>query len=309
MITASAVNELRQKTGAGMMDCKKALQEAGGDFEAAVEWLRKKGLAAAAKKAGRVAAEGLIAIEVSASGKTGALIELNSETDFVAKNDKFQILCKNVVKDFLNFESDLESFKNSKCSASGKTIQEEISENVAVIGENMSLRRAHKLSVDQGVVVNYMHNASSPSLGKIGVLVAFETNIDPTKVITLGKQIAMHIAATKPESLSVSELDKTMVEKEKAFIRDQASTSGKPEAVIEKMVEGRLLKFYEQVVLLEQLFVIDGKTRINQVLADFAKEHGGSISIKEFARFGLGEGIEKQETDLAKEVAELAGSN
>jgi len=251
MITASAVNELRQKTGAGMMDCKKALQEAGGDFEAAVEWLRKKGLAAAAKKAGRVAAEGLIAIEVSASGKTGALIELNSETDFVAKNDKFQALCVNVVKDFLNFEGNLESFKNSKCSASGKTIQEEISENVAVIGENMSLRRAHKISVNQGVVVSYMHNASSPSLGKIGVLVAFETDIDSSKVTPLGKQIAMHIAATKPESLNISELDQAMVEKEKAFIRDQASTSGKPEAVVEKMVEGRLLKFYEQVVLLE----------------------------------------------------------
>jgi elongation factor Ts len=307
MITASAVNELRQKTGAGMMDCKKALQEAGGDFEAAVEWLRKKGLAAAAKKAGRVAAEGLIAVEVSASGKTGALIELNSETDFVAKNDKFQALCVNVVKDFLNFEGDLGSFKNSKCSASGKTIQEEISENVAVIGENMSLRRAHKISVNQGVVVSYMHNASSPNLGKIGVLVAFETDIDSGKVTPLGKQIAMHIAATKPESLNISELDQAMVEKEKAFIRDQASTSGKPEAVVEKMVEGRLLKFYEQVVLLEQVFVIDGKTRISQVIADFAKEHGGKISIKEFARFGLGEGIEKQETDLAKEVAELTG--
>jgi len=207
----------------------------------------------------------------------------------------------------LNFEGNLESFKNSKCSASGKTIQEEISENVAVIGENMSLRRAHKISVNQGVVVSYMHNASSPSLGKIGVLVAFETDIDSSKVTPLGKQIAMHIAATKPESLNISELDQAMVEKEKAFIRDQASTSGKPEAVVEKMVEGRLLKFYEQVVLLEQVFVIDGKTRISQVLADFAKEHGGKISIKEFARFALGEGIEKQETDLAKEVAELTG--
>lgn len=308
IISASAVNELRQKTGAGMMDCKKALVEANGDFEAASEWLRKKGLAAAAKKADRVAAEGLVAIGVSASGKTGAIIELNSETDFVAKNDKFQELCRCTVADYLEFNGDIEGFKNSKCSASGKTIQEEISEKVAIIGENMSLRRVHKISVEQGIVVSYVHNAISPGLGKIGVLVGFETDIDPTKVQALGKQIAMHIAATSPASLNVSELDKAIVEKEKAFVRDQASASGKPEAVVEKMVEGRMLKFYEQVVLLEQPFVIDGKTRINQVLADFAKEHGGKIAIKEFARFTLGEGIEKQTTDLAKEVAALTGN-
>ncbi len=308
MISAAAVNELRQKTGAGMMDCKKALQETDGNFEAAVEWLRKKGLAAAAKKADRIAAEGLVAIDVSTSGKVGAIIELNSETDFVAKNDKFQALCKSIVKDYLEFSGDLDAFKGSKSSASSRTISDEISEAVAVIGENMNLRRVHKVSVENGVVVSYIHNAAAPGLGKIGVLVGFETDIAPSKVQALGKQIAMHIAATKPESLNVSELDKTLVEKEKAFIRDQASASGKPDTVVEKMVEGRLTKFYEQVVLLEQLFVIDGKTRISQALADFAKENGGKIEIKEFARFSLGEGIEKQETDLAKEVAALAGN-
>jgi elongation factor Ts len=308
MISAAAVNELRQRTGAGMMDCKKALQEANGDFEAASEWLRKKGLAAAAKKAGRIAAEGLIAIGVSASGKVGAMIELNSETDFVAKNDKFQTLCRNIVQDYLAFNDNIEAFIGSKSSVSGKTVSEDIAEGIAVIGENMNLRRAHKVSVNNGVVVSYVHNAASAGLGKIGVLVGFETDIEPSKVQVLGKQIAMHIAAAKPESLNVSELDNALVEKEKDFIREQALTSGKPEAVVEKMVEGRLLKFYEQVVLLEQLFVIDGKTRISQVLSDFAKENGGKIEIKEFARFALGEGVEKQETDLAKEVAALAGN-
>ncbi len=305
-ISASLVNELRQKTGAGMMDCKKALTEAHGDFQAASEYLRKKGLANVAKKAGRVAAEGLIATGISDSGKIGSMIELNSETDFVAKNDKFQLLCLSTVKDYLNFSGDLESFKNSESSEKGKTVQDRISESIAVIGENMSLRRAQKISITEGVIVNYVHNAISPGLGKIGVIVGFETDINPDKVKALGKQIAMHIAATSPEALSIDELDPASVEKERKFVRDQAASSGKPDAVVEKMVDGRMLKFYEQVVLLEQLFVIDGKTRINQVLSDFAKENGGKISIKQFAKFNLGEGIEKQETNFAKEVAELA---
>lgn len=302
MISASAVNELRQKTGAGMMDCKKALTECGGDFEAASEWLRKKGLAAAAKKADRVAAEGVVAADVN--GTVGAVIELNSETDFVAKNDKFQELANGLIKNYMSYSgSDIEGFKSSQFAGAGHSVSDEISQCIGTIGENMSLRRGHKITVSQGSVVSYIHNAIVPGLGKIAVLVGFETNIDSAKVQALGKQIAMHIAAAKPESLNVASLDQELVAKEKAFIRDQALASGKPENVVEKMMEGRIAKFYEQVVLLEQTFVVDGETKISVLLENFGKENGGSISIKEFVRFGLGEGIEKKETNLADEVA------
>lgn len=307
MISASAVNELRQKTGAGMMDCKKALTECGGDFEAAGELLRKKGLAAAAKKADRVAAEGVVAAAVE--GNVGAVLELNSETDFVAKNDKFQALAFGLVKNYMSFGgSDMEAFKASPFAGTGRTVAEEISEHVAIIGENMSLRRCHKITVSKGAVVSYIHNAIVPGLGKIAVLVGFETDIAADKVQTLGKQIAMHIAATKPEALNVAGLDPVLVSKEKAFIRDQALASGKPENVVEKMMEGRIAKFYEQVVLLEQIFVMDGETKISQLIENFGKEHGGSISLKEFTRFALGEGIEKKETNLADEVAATLGA-
>lgn len=304
-ISASLVKELREKTGAGMMDCKKALAETNGDVEAAVDWLRTKGLAAAAKKAGRVAADGLVAIHVD--GKAGAVVELNSETDFVAKNDKFQSLATSLVRDYLAFNnSDLEAFKSSKSSLSGKTVTEEVAEHIAVIGENMTLRRAKKLQVANGAVVSYVHNSVAPALGKIGVLVAIESDIASDKLQGLGKQIAMHIAASKPESLTTAELDQSLVEREKAVFVEQARASGKPDNVIEKMVDGRVAKFYEQVVLLEQVFVMDGKTKISQVVEDFAKENGGSAKIVGFERFALGEGVEKQETgSFADEVASM----
>ena len=305
-INANSVKELREKTGAGMMDCKKALMETQGRVEEAVEWLRKKGLAAAAKKAGRIAAEGLIGVEVQ--GNIGAIIELNSETDFVAKNNQFQDLVKCLVHDFISFNGDIEQFKSSDCKKTGKKNSEEIAEHIAVIGENMALRRAERISVNNGTVTSYVHNSIAPGLGKIGVLVGFETNIDTHKVAALGRQIAMHIAATKPESLSVADLDASLVAKEKEVLKEQAKSSGKPENVIEKMVEGRLIKFYEQVVLLEQIFVVDGKTRISEVLMTFAKENNGEIKIKEFVRFALGEGIEKEEKDFAQEVAEARGN-
>ncbi|MFN8911577.1 MAG: translation elongation factor Ts [Alphaproteobacteria bacterium] len=304
-ISASLVKELRDKTGAGMMDCKKALAETNGDVEAAVDWLRTKGLAAAAKKAGRVAADGLVATHVD--GKSGAVVELNSETDFVAKNDKFQNLATSLVRDYLAFNNnDIEAFKASKSSLSGKTVTEEVSEHIAVIGENMTLRRANKLQVSNGAVVSYVHNSVAPALGKIGVLVAIESDIASDKLQVLGKQIAMHIAASKPESLTTAELDQSLVEREKAVFVEQARASGKPDNVIEKMVGGRIAKFYEQVVLLEQMFVMDGKTKISQVVEDFAKENGGSAQIVAFERFALGEGVEKQETgSFADEVASM----
>lgn len=305
-ISASLVAELRKKTDAGMMDCKKALVETNGDFEAAVEWLRKKGLSAAAKKSGRVAAEGLVSVAVS--GNSGAILELNAETDFVSKNDKFQALVQNLAGEFLKSDGNLESFQNQKL-ANGKTISEEVAEHVAIIGENMKLRRAAKVTVGNGVVASYIHNATTPTMGKIGVLCAFETSIAADKVQQLGKQVAMHIAASKPESLSVADLDPALVEKEREFLKDQARQSGKPEAVIEKMIEGRVAKFYEQVVLLEQVFVMDGKTKVKDVIAEFGKQNGGSIELKQFVRFTLGEGVEKEEKDFAAEVAAAMGGN
>jgi elongation factor Ts len=296
VINAKAVADLREKTGAGMMDCKKALVETAGDLEAAVDFLRKKGLAATAKKAGRITAEGLVAVVTN--GTTGAVLELNSETDFVAKNDKFQFLAASLAKNFIAYSGDFESFKTANTN--------QIAENIAVIGENMTLRRAEKLSVSKGAVISYVHNAIATGLGKIGVLVALESDASEDKLTQLGKQIAMHIAATRPESLNVSELDPALVAKERAFIVDQAKSSGKPDAVIEKMVEGRLVKFYEQVVLTEQLFVMDGKTRISQVIEDAGKQIGTSIKITGFIRYNIGEGIEKKEVDFAQEVAAAA---
>jgi elongation factor Ts len=296
VINAKAVADLREKTGAGMMDCKKALVETAGDLEAAVDFLRKKGLAATAKKAGRITAEGLVAVVTN--GTTGAVLELNSETDFVAKNDKFQFLAASLAKNFIAYSGDFESFKTANTN--------QIAESIAVIGENMTLRRAEKLSVSKGAVISYVHNAIATGLGKIGVLVALESDASEDKLTQLGKQIAMHIAATRPESLNVSELDPALVAKERAFIVDQAKSSGKPDAVIEKMVEGRLVKFYEQVVLTEQLFVMDGKTRISQVIEDAGKQIGTSIKITGFIRYNIGEGIEKKEVDFAQEVAAAA---
>jgi elongation factor Ts len=305
-ITAGLVKDLREKTGAGMMDCKKALIENKGDFEASVDWLRKKGLSSAAKKAGRVAAEGLVAVSVS--DHTGALIELNSETDFVARNDKFQALAKNIADVALaNLTSDVEQLKKASYPGSGRTIEQEIAEHIAVIGENMNLRRIANVSLSEGLVVNYVHNAIVPNLGKIGVIIGLESSADKTKLAQLGKQLAMHIAANKPEALHSSEVDASALEREKQIFSDQARASGKPDSIIEKMVEGRIRKYYEEVVLLEQIFVIDGKTKIADVLEQAGKDFGSPVKIKAFVRYGLGEGIEQEEKNFADEVAAVRG--
>lgn len=303
-ISASQVKELREKTGAGMMDCKKALSEANGDFEAATDWLRTKGLAAAAKKSGRVAAEGLVA--VASAMKKAAIIEVNSETDFVARNDKFQALVSSVAQLALS-NNDIDALKNAKHS-SGKSVADEITENIATIGENLSLRRVTALEVQNGVVASYIHNAVAPNLGKIAVIVALESNASNLeKLEQLGKQIAMHVAAARPIALNESEVDGATIEREKQIFSEQAKASGKPDNIIEKMVEGRIKKFYAEVVLPQQTFVIDGKSSVADYVAAVAKELGAPIQISGFARFELGEGIEQAETDFAAEVAAVAG--
>lgn len=303
-ITASMVKELREKTGAGMMDCKKALVEAKEDFEGAIDWLRTKGLAAAAKKAGRIAAEGLTAIAIN--GTNGAVVEINSETDFVSRNEMFQKLVKEVAEIAVN-HNDLESLKSAKAT-SGKTVEEEIVANVATIGENLNLRRMQAIGVKDGVIASYVHNASAEDMGRISVLVALESTGDKAKLMEVGKQIAMHIAAAKPQSLNKEGVDPSLIQREKDIFTEQSRESGKPDNIIEKMVEGRIRKFLEEVVLLEQAFVIDGKTKISDVIAGLAKELGTSVELKDFVRFEIGEGIEKEETNFADEVAAVAQS-
>ena len=300
-ISASLVKELREKTGAGMMDCKKALTEANGDVEQAVDWLRKKGLAAAAKKAGRAATEGLVGVAVS--GKIGAAVEVNSETDFVARNEQFQNFVATLATHATAHGADMDTLKVSTYPATGRTVEEEATFMVATIGENIQLRRSAILSVTNGTVTSYVHNALKDGLGKIGVLVALESTADVGKLNDLGKQIAMHIAAAKPESLNTDQLDPALIEREKSVLIEQSRASGKPENIIEKMVEGRLRKYYEEVVLLEQVFVIDGETRISQVLEKAGKDLGAPVAITGFVRFNLGEGLEKEESDFAAEVA------
>jgi elongation factor Ts len=303
-ITASLVKELREKTGAGMMDCKKALGETAGDLEAAVDWLRKKGLAAAAKKAGRVAAEGLVGI--AAAGTKAVVVEVNSETDFVARNDKFQDFVKGVAQAALTVGADLDAV-NAAQMASGKTVAEELTTLVATIGENMNLRRVAGLEVSQGVVASYMHSATVPGLGKIGVLVALESAGDVAKLEALGRQIAMHVAAANPQFLSVAAVDTSALDRERAVLTEQAAASGKPANVIEKMVEGRIRKYYEEVVLLEQVYVIDQENKVGKVVENAAKDVGAPVTCTGFIRFALGEGIEKREDDFAAEVAAQAG--
>lgn len=300
-ISAAQVKELREKTGAGMLDCKKALTETAGEIEAAVDWLRKKGLAAAAKKSGRIAAEGLIA--VSLAGNKGVVIELNAETDFVARNEQFQALAENVAKVALaSGTSDVEALKAAAYPAGG-TVAEAIATGISTIGENMNLRRVANLSVGTGFIASYVHSAIREGLGKIGVLVAVETSSTDTKVKDLGKQIAMHVAAAKPEALTQKDVDTSKLDRERNVLKEQAIASGKSAEIAEKMVEGRLRKYYEEVVLLEQLFVMDGKTKISDVVAGVSKEVGAPIAITGYALFVLGEGIEKEETDFAAEVA------
>jgi len=303
-ITASLVKDLREKTGAGMMDCKNALTAAEGDVEGAIDWLRKKGLAAAAKKSGRVASEGLVGI--SSGPREGSVVEVNAETDFVARNDQFQAYVRDVAKLALTSSADMESLKQMPYP-SGRSVAEELTHLIATIGENMSLRRAAKLSVNHGVVSTYVHNALVPELGRIGVLVALESTGDQDKLAALGRQIAMHVAAAKPDALRIEDVDGAALARERAILVDQARASGKPEAIIEKMVDGRLRKYYEEVVLLEQVFVIDGETKIAKVVENAAKDVGAPVTLTGFVRFALGEGIEKPEgDDFATEVAKMA---
>jgi len=299
-VTAALVKELREKSGAGMMDCKKALSETDGDMEAAIDWLRTKGLATAAKKSGRVASEGLVAFAVD--GTRGALIELNAETDFVARNTEFQEFASTLASLALN-AVDIDALGGVDYPGTGRNVSEELTHKIATIGENMSLRRMETVSVGAGSVVSYMHNSTAPGLGRIGVLVALESSADAAVLEELGKQIAMHIAATSPASLSLDDLDPESVQRERDVLIEQAKASGKPQEIAEKMVEGRMKKYYQEVVLLEQTSVIDGETQIAGVVANAAKSAGTDIELKAFARFNLGEGIEKEETDFAAEVA------
>jgi elongation factor Ts len=303
-ITAALVKELREKTGAGMMDCKKALGETSGDMESAVDWLRKKGLASAAKKAGRVASEGLVGVAVS--GDVAAVIELNSETDFVARNAEFQSLTKEIAVLGTTAGGDLEALK-AKTVADGKTAAEAVAALVGKIGENMTLRRYASLSVSQGALASYVHSAVAPGLGKIGVLVALESAGDKTKLAELGRQIAMHVAAASPGWLKREEVDTTALDRERAVLADQARASGKPESVVEKMVEGRLRKFYEENVLIEQKWVMDPEKTVSKILQEAATDVGAPVSLTGFVRFALGEGVEKQSTDFAAEVAAARG--
>ncbi|NOG71146.1 translation elongation factor Ts [Roseicella sp. DB1501] len=300
-ITAALVRDLRDKTGAGMMDCKKALVEANGDMEAAIDWLRKKGLSAAAKKSGRVAAEGLVG--VATGPQVGAMVEVNAETDFVARNEQFQGFVAEVAGLVLSVGDDLERLKAAPYPGTRHSVAEELTRLIATIGENMNIRRAKRLEVEKGVVATYTHNAVRPGLGKIGVLVALEGNSEIEALETLGRQIGMHVAAARPEALEVGCVDPSALEREKAVLSEQARASGKPEAIIGKMVEGRIRKYYEEVVLLEQVWVHDGESRVKEIV----RKAGGNLT--GFARFQLGEGIDKPVgPDFATEVAAAAGT-
>lgn len=308
-ITSEQVKTLREMTGVGMMDCKKALVENDGDMDAAVDWLRSRGLAKAAKKADRVAAEGLIA--VASQGNKAALIELNSETDFVARNDKFQALARAIAEVALTTDGSLDAIKSAAFPGTGRDVAGEVTEAIATIGENMSLRRSDVLSVEDGVIGTYVHAAIVPNLGKIGILVGLKSTGDKAKLETLGRQLAMHVAAAVPSPLAVTpeELPADVVAHERYIFKEQAIMSGKPAEIAEKMVEGRMRKYYEEVCLLAQTFVIDGETRISDVLKAAEKDVGAPISVTGFRRFVLGEGVEKKETDFAAEVAAATGKN
>ena len=300
-ISASMVKDLREKTGAGMMDCKKALAETDGDMEAAVDWLRKKGLAAAAKKSGRVASDGLVAVVTE--GTSGAAVEINAETDFVARNESFQSFVSEVAKIALAHGGDAAQTQAAAYPGTGRTVEEQLTHNIATIGENMSFRRSVALTVENGIVAGYVHSATAPGLGKIGVLVALESTGDTAKLEALGKQIAMHVAAARPEALKVEDVDSSNLERERAVLVEQAKASGKPDNIIEKMVEGRIRKYYEEVVLLEQVYVIDGETRVKKIVEDAAKDVGAPVTLAGFVRYELGGGIAKKEEDFAAEVA------
>lgn len=303
-ITAALVKDLREKTGAGMMDCKKALANNDGDVEAAVDWLRKQGLASAAKKSGRIASEGLVGAVTK--GTKGAVVEVNAETDFVARNEQFQGFVQQVTDLAIGAGDDLEALKTAKIGSG--TVAETLTTLIATIGENMNLRRAAVLSVNSGVVVSYMHNALKPGLGKIGVLVALESKGDVAKLEVLGKQLAMHVAAANPTALSRADVSPADLERERNVQIEMARASGRPENIIEKMVEGRLRKYYEESCLLEQTYVIDGETKVEDAVKKAAKDIGAEVTVTAFRRFALGEGIEKKQEDFAAEVAAAAGA-
>ncbi|MBT3702520.1 MAG: elongation factor Ts [Alphaproteobacteria bacterium] len=303
-ITAALVKELRERTGAGMMDCKKALGENDGDMELAIDWLRNKGLAAAAKKAGRVAAEGLVGL---ASGDgIGVLAEVNSETDFVAKNDTFQEFVKTVAGMAMDADGDYDKAMATAFPGGEGTLADEAAKMVGTIGENIQVRRMAALKANPGIVATYMHNATAAGVGKIGVLIGLKSEGDKDQLMALGKQLAMHVAATKPQASTTAELDPAVVEKERTFLIEQAKESGKTQEIAEKMVEGRIRKFFSEVVLAEQTFVIDNETKISKVIENAAKEIGSPIELVGFVRLELGEGIEKKEEDFAAEVAAVA---
>ena len=303
-ITAKLVKELRDKTSAGMMDCKKALNESNGDMEAAIDWLRTKGIAKADKKAGRVAAEGLVA--VATQGTTGVLVEVNSETDFVSRNEGFQTAVAQIASTALSVDN-TEALRDAQID--GKTVTTFLTDLVAKIGENMSLRRMEKLSVSSGVVEGYIHNSAAPGMGRIGVLVALESTGDTDKLNALAKKIAMHIAATSPLALTTDDLDQDLVAKERKALKDEAIESGKPEAIIDKMVEGRMVKFFKESVLMTQMFVMDPDHNVETIIANEAKALGADIKMTGYVRMEVGDGIEKKEENFAAEVAAaVAGS-
>ena len=300
-ITAAKVKELREMTSAGMLDCKKALVETNGNMDEAVDWLRKKGLASAAKKASRIAAEGLVSVYVE--GNKGAVVEVNSETDFVAKNEIFQEYVADAAIVALKSAGQVCDMKKFNCPKCGKTFEERLTDMIAKIGENMNLRRAEMLEVNEGIIASYIHNAAGNNIGKIGVLVALESKADKTKLAELGKHIAMHVAASAPLFLNIAGVDPAAVEHEKAIFAEQAKASGKPEKIIEKMVEGRVRKYYDEVVLEEQAYIMDPDKKVKQVIADAAKDLGVEIKLTGFVRYKLGEGLQKKEEDFAAEVA------
>jgi elongation factor Ts len=306
-VTAQQVKELRDATGVGMMDCKKALAETNGDIEAAIDWLRTRGLAKAAKKAGRVAAEGLVGVAVE--GTRGAIVEVNSETDFVARNEQFQAIVGNISSLGLQANGDVHVLSEMPYPGSGRSVSGELTDAIAKIGENMNLRRAAVIEVSDGVIGTYVHNTVKPGMGKLGVIVGLESTGDKAVLAALGKQIAMHITNTAPLSVSPDDIDPEIVERERAIFAEQARESGKPAEIVDKMVEGRVRKYYEEVTLLAQTFVIDGESKVADVVKAAEKDAGAPIKVTRFVRFALGEGIEKQESDFAAEVAATAGVN
>ena len=306
-LTASMVKELREKSGAGMMDCKKALSENNGQMEEAIDWLRKKGLASVSKKSGRVAAEGLVCINVISN--SGVIIEINSETDFVSRNEIFQNFVKTCAELALLKKSSIEDLKKLPYPGSDRTVDEELANNIATIGENMNIRRLEFLDVSEGGLFSYIHNSTAEGLGRLGVLVSLESKLNVDELATLGKQIAMHVAATSPKSLSIDDLDEKIVNRERQVLIDQAIASGKPKEIADKIVQGRMHKFYQEVVLSEQVSVLDGETKIKDLVKNFSKEKNSDIELTGFKIIKLGDGIEVEETNFAEEVAATAGKN